>query len=124
MKIAVTMIDEISTSAVTEDGRHVAFTLRDSLGNFMTLGLPSEEVPNLIDHAACALSEKERIVRPDGDGSGRLAITWWNLIRNDRAGEFVLSLTFGAGGSLDFVLTEHMAASLKDTLRYYTEGFR
>jgi hypothetical protein len=120
MRIAATMIDEITTSAATEDGRHVAFTLRDSSGNFVTLGLPSEKIPCLIDHAACALSEWERIVRPRGNGTRRFAVTWWNLLRNDRDGGVVLSLTFGGGGSLDFVLTGHMALCLMDTLRRHT----
>ena len=42
--------------------------------------------------------------------------TWWNLIRQGEEGNFVLSLTFGTGGALSFVLTDDMVARLKDTL--------
>lgn len=119
MKIPVTMIAEIADAAVTEDGRHMALTLRELSGGFLTLGVPGEAVPHLIDRAARALSDRERILRPDPDGSARFAATWWNLMRNDRAGGFVLSLSFGTGGALSFVLTEDMAARLRDTLCYH-----
>lgn len=116
MKIAATMIDEVAMSAVTADGRHMVLTLRDCRGNLMTLGFPGGEVPQLIDHAAYALSERSRVLRADGEGAGRFAATWWNLAREEQGDGFVLSLTFGAGGSLDFALTRHMAGSLLDTL--------
>jgi hypothetical protein len=117
MKIAATMIEEVATSAVTEDGDHLALTLRDSLGNLLTFGFPSDELPHLIDHAAHALNERERMLRPNGDGTGRFAVTWWNLARHNQEGDLVLSFTFGTGGSLGFTLTEHMAALLMETLR-------
>jgi hypothetical protein len=119
MKIAVTMIDKVDRSAVTEDGRHVALTLRQPCGNLTTLGLRGEELPHLIDHAARALSERRRLFR-DADGNGAIEVTWWNVLR-DGSGDLVLSLTFGSGGSLDFALTERMASCLIDTLRFYVE---
>ena len=116
MKIPVTMIDGVAGSAVTEDGHHMALTLREPSGDLLTLGVPGEEVPHLIDRAARALSDRERILRPDAEGSARFLTTWWNLSRHDQEGGLVLSLTFGTGGALSFVLTEDMAARLKDTL--------
>ncbi len=101
---------------MTADGNHLALTLRERSGGFLTLGVPGEAVPHLIDRAARALSDRERILRPDADGSARSAATWWNLTRNDQAGGFVLSLSFGMGGALSFLLTEDMAARLRDTL--------
>jgi|HubBroStandDraft_1064217.scaffolds.fasta_scaffold73240_3 hypothetical protein len=114
MKIPVTMIEGVADSAVTEDGHHMALMLREPSGDFLTLGVPGEEVPRLIDRAARALSERERILRPDG--SARFVATWWNLIRQGEEGNFVLSFTFGTGGALSFVLTDDMVARLKDTL--------
>jgi hypothetical protein len=43
-------------------------------------------------------------------------------VLRDRSGDFVLSLTFGSGGSLDFALTERMASCLMDTLRFYVDS--
>jgi hypothetical protein len=120
MKIAATMIDKVDGSAVTDDGRHVALTLREPCGNLTTLGLPGAALPGLIDHAVRALSERRRLFR-DEDGNGAIAVTWWNVLRDGRSGDLVLSLTFGSGGSLDFALTERMASCLMDTLRFYTE---
>jgi hypothetical protein len=114
MKIPVTMIERVADSAMTEDGHHMALTLRQPTGDFLTLGFPGDEVPRLIDRAARALSDRERILRPDG--SVRFAATWWNLIRQGEEGDFVLSFTFGTGGALSFVLTGDMAARLKETL--------
>jgi hypothetical protein len=116
MKIPVRMIEGVTHSAVTEDGHHMALTLREPSGDFLTLGVPGEEVPRLIDRAARALSDRERILRPDAVGSARFVATWWNLIRHRQEGEIVLSLTFGTGGALSFVLTDDMAARLRDTL--------
>jgi hypothetical protein len=114
MKIPVTMIEGVADSAMTEDGHHMALTLREPSGDFLTLGVPGEEVPRLIDRAARALSDRERILRPDG--SARFVTTWWNLIRPGEEGNFVLSLTIGTGAALSFVLTDDMVARLKDTL--------
>lgn len=117
MKIAATMIDEVVMSNVTCDGQHVALTLREPCGNFLTLGLPGEELPRLIDHAARALTARRTQLHRDDDGNGAIAVTWWNLLRDCQTGGFVLSLTFGSGGTLDFALTEHMASCMMDTLR-------
>lgn len=122
MMIAATLIDGVIASAVTADGRHMALTLRDCEGNLMTLGFPGEAVPRLIDHAASALTERAQILRGDGEPTERFEVNWWNLARENRSGGYVLSLTFGAGGSLDFVLTRHMAASLLDTLRGHLDA--
>jgi hypothetical protein len=114
MKIPAILIEGVTNSAVTEDGRYMALTLREPSGMYFTLGVPGEEVPRLIDRAARALSDRERILRPDG--SARFEATWWNLIRQGEEGNFVLSFTFGTGGALSFVLTDDMVARLQDTL--------
>jgi hypothetical protein len=114
MKIPAILIEGVTNSAVTEDGRYMALTLREPSGMSFTLGVPGGEVPHLIDRAARALSDRERILRPDG--SARFVATWWNLIRQGEEGNFVLSFTFGTGGALSFVLTDDMVARLQDTL--------
>jgi hypothetical protein len=114
MRIPVTMIEGVTDSAMTEDGHHMALTLRERSGDLLTLGVPGEEVARLIDRAARALTDRERILRPDG--RARFVATWWNLVRQEGEANFVLSFTFGAGGALSFVLTDDMVARLKDTL--------
>lgn len=114
MKIPAILVEGVTNSAVTEDGRYMALTLREPSGMSFTLGVPGGEVPHLIDRAARALSDRERILRPDG--SAKFVATWWNLIRQGEEGNFVLSFTFGTGGALSFVLTDDMVARLQDTL--------
>lgn len=120
MKIAATMIDEVVTSGVTSDGRHVVLTLRKSSGGLMTLGVPCLAVPRLIDHAARAMTTRRTMLRGDDDGTGAIEVTWWNLLRDCQADGFVLSVTFGSGGTLDFALTRHMASCMMDTLHRHT----
>jgi hypothetical protein len=114
MTIPAILIEGVTNSVVTEDGRYMALTLREPSGMSFTLGVPGEAVPHLIDRAARALSDRERILRPDG--RARFVATWWNLIRQGEEGNFVLSFTFGTGGALSFVMTDDMVARLKDTL--------
>lgn len=121
MNIAVTLIERIAASAVSADGRHMALTLHDKEANEIILGIPSEQVPCLIDHGARALCDSERILRPLPDRGAQAIVTWWNLARSVADGGFVLSLTFGSGGSLAFGLTEHMAAAMLETLRVHLE---
>jgi len=118
MKIPAILIEGVTDSAVTEDGRYMALTLREPSGMSFTLGVPGEEVPRLIDRAARALTDRERILRPDG--SARFDATWWNLTRQGDEGNFVMSFTFGTGGALSFVLTDDMVARLQDTLSCLT----
>ena len=96
MRIPVTMIEGVTDSAMTEDGHHMALTLRERSGDLLTLGVPGEEVARLIDRAARALTDRERILRPDG--RARFVATWWNLVRQEGEANFVLSFTFSAGG--------------------------
>ncbi len=118
MKIAATMIDRVAGSHVTDDGRHVALQLTDADGADLTLGLPGNEIPRLIDQLAHALGDRERLLRGGPDASPRQGVIWWNMTR-ERAGDFVLSLTFGTGGTLDFGLARPMAAAMFDTLRLH-----
>ncbi|HUN42052.1 MAG TPA: hypothetical protein VMU81_17330 [Acetobacteraceae bacterium] len=114
MKIPAILVEGVTNAAVTEDGRYMALTLREPSGMSFTLGVPGEEIPHLIDRTARALSDRERILRPDGNA--KFVATWWNLIRQGDEGSFVLSLTFGTGGALSFVMTDDMVARLQDTL--------
>jgi hypothetical protein len=122
MKIAVTLIDHITRSAVTEDGRHMVLAMRDTEANEIVLGIPSEQITKFIDLGARALSDSERVLHPGADPQARIPVTWWNLARGEPTGGFVLSLTFGSGGSLSFLLSQHMTYALLDTLRAHLES--
>jgi hypothetical protein len=122
VKIAVTLIDHITRSVVTEDGRHMVLAMRDTEDNEIALGIPSEQITKFIDFWARALSDSEQILHPGAAPQARIPVTWWNLFCGDPNGGFVLSLTFGSGGSLSFVLSQHMTSALRDTLMAHLEN--
>ena len=98
MKIAATLIDEITGSAVTADGRHMALNLRDSEAREMTLGIPTEQLPCLIETPP-----------------------WWNLTWAGSGDGYLLDLTFGAGGELRFALSQPMARAMLATLQAHLD---
>jgi hypothetical protein len=116
MRLAATLIDRILHSAATADGRHMALTMADTEANQLTLGIPRDLLPRLIEESARALVDSERVNRHGWDPKRQIAVTWWNLNRDETADSFVLSLSFGSGAELSFALTGDMAAALRDNL--------
>ena len=116
MRLAATLIDRIVHSAATADGRHMALTMADTEANHITLGIHSDLLPRLIEESARALVDSEQVNRHGSDPRARIAVTWWNLNRDETADSFLLSLSFGSGAQLSFALTHDMAAALRDNL--------
>lgn len=117
MKVSATLIDRITNYSVTEDGGHLALTLRDVDAREFTLGIPIEHTPSLIELAA-------RVLDQTAQTSGRRAqmpVMWWNLTRENAGADFILSLTLHSGGSIPFALSEHMASALRGTLNTHFE---
>jgi hypothetical protein len=116
MRVAVTLIDRVVGSAVTEDGQHAVMRLVDVDGETITLGIPSAQLPDMINLSACVLAESERIQHQGVISSARTKVTWWTLHIDQESGDLLLSLTFGTGGTLCFSLPREMAAVLSDDL--------
>lgn len=116
MRLAATLIDRIVHSAGTADGRHMALTTDDAEANHITLGIPCDLLPRLIEESARALAGSERLNRRNSDHRGRIAVTWWTLTRAETADSFLLSLSFGFGAQLSFALTQDTGAALCDNL--------
>ena len=49
MRIPVMLIDRFTFSAVSENGYHMVLTLRDTAAEQITLAIPCERLPELID---------------------------------------------------------------------------
>jgi hypothetical protein len=94
--------------------------VRTTDGVDVALGVPRDQLMQLIDH--CALSDRqcERILCSGVES--RVAVSWWNSALDRESKEFVLTVTFGKGGSLSIALTEHMAKALLATLRTHFEA--
>lgn len=116
MRIAVTLIDQVIHSVVSENGHHMVLSLADADGQKLTLGIPCVTVPQLIDASARALADSERVLRRGWDPRTQLDVTWWNLSRDEAREGLLLSLTFGSGGTLNFELPYRMASILQSCL--------
>jgi hypothetical protein len=116
MRVPVTLIDQIDHSVVSENGCHMVLDLADCDGEKLTLGIPCETLPELIDASARALVDSERVLRRGWDPRTQLDVTWWNLSWDEARESLLLSLTFGSGGTLNFALPFEMAAVLRDSL--------
>ncbi len=116
MRVAVTLIDRIVHSAVTEDGKHAVLTLSDVDDQQVTLGIPYGQLMELIDTSARALMESYRVQRHDVISTECARVTWWTLHTDKVSGNLLLSLTFGTGGSVCFALPPEMARALSNDL--------
>jgi hypothetical protein len=114
-KIAATIVKTIAGSTVTTDGCHMVLQLRTTDGDDLALGVGHAQLMELIDHCAAANVQCEDILC---SGIERAApVSWWKSAVDPKSGEFILTLTFGKGGSLSFALTDHMTKALQETLR-------
>ena len=120
-KLAVTVIESILASMATTDGRHAVLQARTVDDHVIALGVASEQLANLIDHCAFSHAQGEKARRSGLDL--KTAASWWNGSLDRDTGDFTLTLTFGKGGTMSFVLTELMAKALLVTLRgHYDRG--
>jgi hypothetical protein len=116
MRIRARLIESIVDAATTADGGHVALRLRDVDAEEFTLGVPIEQIGQLIELGAqalrdCAQQGEDIEARLLGT-SGRFPVTWWNLARRPDDGIVVLTLTLASGGTLAFELPSAMADTL------------
>ena len=118
--IAANIIESITGSVVTIDGRHMVLQFRTTDGDDIALGVPPKQIMQLIDHCAVSDVQCQRILH--GGVESKVAVSWWNSTLDRESGEFILTLTFGKGGSLSFALNEHMAKALLATLRDHFEA--
>lgn len=116
MRVAVTLIDRIVSSAVTDDGRHAVLRLADIDGHEVALGIPSEQILELINASARALTDSERMQGHGMVPAARTEVTWWTLHADETSEQLLLSLTFPAGARLCFVLPCEMALALSNDL--------
>ena len=122
MRVPVTLVDEIVHSVVSENGNHLVLTLAEADADRITLGIPCDQLPALIDLSARALADSERVLRRGWDPRTRVKATWWNLSCDDAPENLLLSLTFRSGGTLSFTLPGHMAAALWDGLTAHLQA--
>jgi hypothetical protein len=112
--IAATLIENITSSVPTTDGRRMVLKARTSDDVHLVLGIARDQIAELIDHCAFSNAQCESILRAGLEL--KTSVSWWTSAMNPLR-EFELAITFGKGGTLTFSFSEPMAKALLATLR-------
>ncbi len=109
--IELLSIDEAVT---TEDGERILIRMKLLRGEDAVLSLPSSEAVTLIDVTAAANAQSDIITETaELPAAG---VSWFELGEVEDGDELFLTLTFGSGGRLTFVLQRDMASQLAAAL--------
>lgn len=104
----------IDEAVATEDGAHILIRMKLLRGEDAVLSLPSSEAVTLIDVTAAANAQSELITETaELPAAG---VSWFELGEVEGDDELYLTLTFGSGGRLTFVLQRDMASQLAAAL--------
>lgn len=109
--IELLSIDEAVT---TEDGERILIRMKLLQGEDAVLSLPSSEVVTLIDVTAAANAQSDIITETAELPAA--SVSWFELGEVEGGDELFLTLTFGSGGRLTFVLQRDMASQLAAAL--------
>jgi hypothetical protein len=114
--IEATVIETVIGSIVSEDGQHMLLKVRVPSGNEPVLAIPIEEATSLIDLAADALTQSDKVAGRGYENRRAFTAAWFEVGRDRSSGQATLSLTFGAGGVLTFLLPGSMPQQIHETL--------
>jgi hypothetical protein len=109
--IELLSIDEAVT---TEDGERILIRMKLLRGENAVLSLPASEVVTLIDVTAAANAQSDIITSTTELPA--TSVSWFELGEVENGDDFFLTLTFGSGGRLTFVLQRDMASQLAAAL--------
>ena len=107
---------KIEGSTVTDDGHVFVLRLAMADGTENLIAFPRDQVPNLAELAALGIAQSDKILKVAPEAKGAFTVSWWTLGRDQKTGQVVLSLTFGAGGRLGFLLPNPMPEHIHETL--------
>jgi hypothetical protein len=113
---AAQLAAKVEASTVTDDGEHMLLKLTMADGAENLIAFPRDQIPSLANLAALSISQSEAAVKAEGEPAPAFVVSWWELGVEKESGRVVLSLTFGAGGKLRFLLPHPMPAHIHETL--------
>lgn len=95
----------------------------DSDGKPVELVIPHDRILSLIDLATLAYSKGEKkLARPNAKTKVGFDVTWWELSATKEGEHFLMTMTFGAGGTLTFGLKRAMTQLVLETLQVHLGG--
>jgi hypothetical protein len=116
-QIAAVPIGRITGGDLTEDGQHLLVRTVAPDGKEVVLALHREQMLPLVDMAAFGFTKGGKTLKVSPDLKFSLEVSWWELSFERDTGRAILSLTFGAGGRLDFRLAPAMPEQILETLQ-------
>ena len=119
--ISAIPIEKVTGAVASGDGNHVLIRTDITPGNECLLAVKHDQIPNLIDVLAFGHMQCRKIQGTPPEQRDVHKTTWWELAFDPTVNLTVLSLTFGAGGRLDFALPGAMPSQLLETLRAHLE---
>ncbi len=117
---AAVLIARIDAGRVTDDGGTLLVKARLADGQGIVLAVPADQLIALVDLAAMGHTQCKRLAGVSEDQREAYTTRWWELARDESTGSVILSLTFGSGGRLDFLLSDMMPAQMLETLEVLT----
>jgi len=104
----------IDEAVATEDGGRILIRMKLLRGEDAVLSLPSSEAVTLIDVTAAANAQSDMIT--EATELPAAGVSWFELGEVEGDDDLFLTLTFGSGGRLTFVLRRDMASQLAAAL--------
>ena len=115
--IDVIPVSKVEAGVTSADGEAFALTVSRPDGTKLSLALPAGQLMALADLAAVGHTQSRKLRQVDPNWKEYYRTTWFELSTDKATGAIILSLTFGAGGTLSFSLPDNMPAQLVETLQ-------
>ena len=115
-EIKAIAVTSITGMMVTDDGNHMLLRVSQADGQELVVALPQDQLLSVVDMAALAQEQCQKIQREDSSNRGVFQTSWWELGQDIESGAVILSLKFGAGGRLHFSLPGPMPSAIYETM--------
>ncbi len=116
-QVAAVPIGRIKGGELTEDGQHLLIRTVGPDGKEMLLAVDRDQLLPLVDMAAFGFTQGGKTLKVPQERKFSFDVSWWELSFERDSRRAVLSLTFGAGGRLDFRLAAAMPEQILETLQ-------
>jgi len=110
-------IGRVAGGKITDDGQYLLLQTVQSDGQDIILALQREQLMPLVDMAALGFAQSNKALNVPSEQMAAFDVSWWEIGFDKATQRAVLSLTFGAGGRLDFLLAKGMPEQLFETLQ-------
>ncbi len=114
--VAAIPVSKIEAGLTSGDGKSFAIKVAQPNGTELSFELPTSELMALVDMAAVGHAQSRKLQQVNPNWKEFFKTSWFELSQDKATGLIILSLTFGAGGTLSFSLPEHMPEQIVETL--------